>query len=148
MSFSRALLARYPLLYRLEMRRRVLASRWTRRRTVARYLAAADPPRLQIGSGTHLLDGWLNTDVQIFRRGPVLYVDARRPFPFPDRAFACVFTEHQIEHIARDEAARMLAECHRVLRSGGRIRVATPDLAWVGSLAVPPLGAEQARYVA
>lgn len=148
MTIARALLARFPLLHRLEMRRRVVVSRWSRRRVVARYVAGTAAPRLQIGTGQHVLDGWMNTDRWIYRRGRVMYMDARRPLPLPSASFAYVFTEHQIEHITAAAAARMLAECHRVLRPGGRIRIATPDRAWVESLAVPPLSPDGERYVA
>ena len=148
MTTARALLARFPLLYRLEMRRRVLVSRFTRRRVIARYLAGEGTPRLQIGTGGHVLDGWLNTDLRINRRGRVVYMDARRPLPIPSGALAYVFSEHQIEHMTAADAGRMLAECHRVLRPGGRIRIATPDLAWVASLAQSPLSADGRRYVA
>jgi len=145
---TRDLLARFPWLFRVEMRRRVWTSRVTRRAALARYLKSTETPRLHIGAGGNVLDGWFNTDVLIFRRGRVTFLDARRPFPIPDAVFAYVFTEHQIEHITYDDAAALLRECFRVLRSGGWVRVGTPDLAWVGSLTQMPLPAEQARYVA
>lgn len=148
MTLARRLLAASSVLYRAEMKRRELVSRATRRRTIRRYLAAADAPRLHLGAGEHLLDGWLNTDVRIHRRGRVVFLDARRPFPVPAASLECVYTEHQIEHITRVEAQRMLRECRRVLRPGGRIRVATPDLAWVASLVHPRLTREQEQYVA
>ena len=148
MTIARSLLARSPLLYRLEMWRRGAVSRLTRRRVVARYLAGSAFPRLQIGTGQHVMDGWLNTDRRIYRRGAIVYVDARRPLPLPTAAFAYAYTEHQIEHITAADAAAMLGECFRVLRPGGRIRIATPDLEWVGSLATPELTADRARYVA
>ncbi len=148
MTVARRLLARYHWMYRAEMRRREIASRLTRRGLVRRYLAGEPEPKLHIGAGEHLLDGWLNTDVRVFRRGRIMYMDARRPFPIPSGSFAYVLSEHQIEHVTRRDAARMLGECRRVLRPGGRIRVATPDLAWVASLVQPPLSPENTRYVA
>jgi predicted SAM-dependent methyltransferase len=105
-------------------------------------------PRLHIGAGETLLEGWLNTDVRIHRLGRVVFLDARAPFPIPSGALAYVFSEHQFEHISEAEAARMLAECFRVLRPGGTLRLATPDSTWVDSLRQPVLSDEQHRYVA
>jgi predicted SAM-dependent methyltransferase len=145
---ARDLLARFPWLYRAEMRRRVLWSRVTRRQLIGHYLRSESVPRLHIGAGETVLDGWLNTDVRIHRLGQVTFLDARAPFPIPSGSLAYVFSEHQFEHISEAEAARMLAECFRVLRPGGTIRLATPDSAWVESLRRPVLNAEQQRYVA
>src|SRR5439155_18164527 len=62
------------------------------------------------------------------RRGEVVYLDARKPFPLPDLSFDLVFSEHMLEHMTYAEGGRCLRECRRVLRPGGRIRVATPSL--------------------
>ncbi|MEO1289351.1 MAG: hypothetical protein AAFV93_16435, partial [Chloroflexota bacterium] len=43
-------------------------------------------------------------------------------------------SEHMIEHITYVQATHMLQECFRIMKSGARIRLATPDL--VRSLAV------------
>src|ERR1017187_1498012 len=101
--------------------RRALASRthraiWSyrRERIVANYFAQHDVLKLQIGCGFNLLSGWLNSD-----RHPispeVVFLDATEVFPFGDRCFHYVFTEHMIEHIPYAQGVSMLAECHRVL---------------------------------
>ena len=147
-TLARRLLARFPWLYRAEMNRRVLWSRVSRRRAIARYLAGAPNPRLHIGAGETVLDGWLNTDVRIHRRSRVVFLDACAPFPMGANSFAYVFSEHQFEHISEADGARMITECFRVLRPGGTLRLATPDLAWVESLRRSVLSPEQTRYVA
>lgn len=48
--------------------------------------------------------------------------------PFPDGAVSLVYSSHMIEHLTRDEAAAFLREAMRVLRPGGWVRVAAPDL--------------------
>jgi len=92
--------------------------------TVRSYLASTDEPRLQIGSGPELLDGWLNSDVVC---GDV-HLDLTRPLPFPDGSFAYVFGEHVIEHIPEPFIADLLSELRRVLRRGGVLRLTSPDL--------------------
>lgn len=82
--------------------------------------------KLQIGAGDNNLPGWLNTDYDP-RRGQA-YVDATKPFPFPDRFFNYVFSEHVIEHLTYEQGLAMLKECYRVLAPGGKVRIATPNL--------------------
>jgi len=48
--------------------------------------------------------------------------------PFPDGTAALVYSSHMIEHLTRDEAALFLREAMRVLRPGGWVRLAAPDL--------------------
>jgi predicted SAM-dependent methyltransferase len=55
-------------------------------------------------------------------------LDVTQPFPFDDRVFDYVFCEHLIEHVSWSGGGRMLQECQRVLKPGGIIRIATPDL--------------------
>lgn len=120
-------------------------------REAARYLEHHSVRKLQIGSGPNPLPGWLNTDLypDIYpeRRDQILFLDATRPFPFADATFDYVFSEHQIEHVAEAEARLMLGECFRVLRPGGRIRVATPDLAAIVGLYREQLDAAQRHYL-
>jgi SAM-dependent methyltransferase len=47
--------------------------------------------------------------------------------PFPDKTFDGVYHCHLLEHIDRDAAPRFVAECYRVLKPGGHVRVVVPD---------------------
>jgi predicted SAM-dependent methyltransferase len=108
---------------------RFLAGRVGRHKRIDAYLRSHPVRRLQLGSGSNLYEEWLNTDVVDFKRkNEVVYLDARKPFPLPDDSFESVFSEHMIEHISYLDGSQCLRECHRVLRSGGKIRVATPSL--------------------
>ena len=99
--------------------------RWVAPGKMSAYLRATPSPRLQIGAGYNMLNGWLNTTLYPFAPGAV-YLDASQPFPLPSASFDYVFSEHVIEHIEFEEAALMLSESARILKSGGRIRLATP----------------------
>ncbi|MHB9035560.1 MAG: class I SAM-dependent methyltransferase [Armatimonadota bacterium] len=93
---------------------------------IRRYLAGHKLCKLQIGSGGLLYDGWLTTDLCTWKPGAV-YLDATHPFPFADASFDYVAAEHLIEHLSIDDAEYMLRECYRILKPGGRIRLATPS---------------------
>lgn len=87
-------------------------------------------PKLHIGCGHHLLEGWLNTDYHPVDT-TVMHLDATSTFPFPDNVFECIYSEHMIEHIPYTGGLCMLRECFRVLKKGGKIRISTPDLAFL-----------------
>jgi predicted SAM-dependent methyltransferase len=48
--------------------------------------------------------------------------------PFSDGTVEYAFSSHMLEHCFRDDAERLLREVVRVLRPGGRFRLAIPDL--------------------
>jgi predicted SAM-dependent methyltransferase len=96
------------------------------------YIDSEPVRKLQIGAGPNLLDGWLNTDRDRPTGGA--YLDATRRFPIPDVSFDRVFCEHTIEHLSYEAGKHMLRECFRVLKPGGKVRIATPDLETVLSL--------------
>ncbi len=91
------------------------------------YMNGPGMKKLNIGCQGNNLEGWLNTDVWAGPEG-VAYLDATKRFPFENESFECVMSEHMIEHIAYEQAVFMLGECHRILKKGGKIRIATPSL--------------------
>jgi predicted SAM-dependent methyltransferase len=48
--------------------------------------------------------------------------------PLPDTSADVVYHSHVLEHFPRGSAHAFLKECHRVLKPGGIIRIAIPDL--------------------
>ena len=98
-----------------------------RNRQITNYLVGNPVRKLQLAASNNLLSGWLNTDI-VPNFDSVVYLDATTRFPFDDDTFDCIMAEHMIEHIGYDAAQSMLRECFRVLKAGGRIRIATPDL--------------------
>ena len=127
---------------------RWLAGRVGRSRQIEAYLRTHPVRKLQLGTGANPYEEWLNTDIHDFRRrGEVVYLDATEPFPLPDESFDLIFSEHMIEHLSYAEGQRCLTECHRILRPGGRIRVATPSLDRLIRLYDPELTDLQRRYL-
>lgn len=120
--------------------------RLTRRRTIESYVRSHSIRKLQIGSGPNPLEGWLNSDIRP-RRGERVLLDATKPFPVDDQTFDYVYSEHMIEHLTFDQAMSMLQESFRILRPGGRIRVATPNLETIMNLATTPWTELQRDYI-
>jgi len=115
-------------------------------RSVRAYLDTHGVRKLQLGAGPTELPGWLNTDRDPGTRQAV-YLDVTRRFPLPNASFDYILSEHQIEHLSYRNGLFMLRECLRVLRPGGRVRIATPDLATIAGLAAHELSDDQRRYV-
>ncbi len=89
--------------------------------------------KLHLGSGSRLLDGWLNVDewegYPSLTPEQYLRHDLRHPVPLPDGCADYVYSEHFIEHLDLEAGTRMFGEMFRLLKSGGIMRVSTPNLA-------------------
>ena len=62
------------------------------------------------------------------RTNRIVYANAAKRIPHASGTVDVVYSSHMIEHLVRGDAWAFLLECHRVLRSGGRLRLAVPDL--------------------
>jgi predicted SAM-dependent methyltransferase len=117
------------------------------RKLAQRYILQSQVRKLHLGCGWNLLPDWLNMDYIPERRG-ALYIDARRPFFFKDETFDYIFSEHMIEHMSYHDGFKMLEECHRILKMHGKIRIATPDLAFLIDLYRYDKSSLQRDYIA
>lgn len=106
--------------------------------------------KLNLGCGLNVVDGWINVDYALgakFVKFPFfsrlnkkfgfftldwsdqIYIyDLRKKFPWKDNVVDVVYSSHTLEHFTRVEGYNFLKECHRVLRSGGTLRIIVPDL--------------------
>lgn len=86
--------------------------------------------KLHVGCGTNYVSGWVNidnnSDNNIGRLD--LNWDMRRPLPYDDGSVDFIYNEHFLEHLSAAEGKRALKDFMRVLRPGGVLRVAMPDL--------------------
>jgi predicted SAM-dependent methyltransferase len=86
------------------------------------------PARLHIGCGQQAIAGWINIDNQGLP-GVDQVLDVRKGLPFAD--VASIYAEHFLEHLGLEDGLGFLAECRRVLRPDGILRLSTPNLDWV-----------------
>ncbi|WP_367132223.1 MULTISPECIES: class I SAM-dependent methyltransferase [Streptomyces] len=108
--------------------------------TIARHHAASlhtwpdqrldvTPRKVQIGGGSHRIDGFYNIDAL----PPAdLVWDVREGIPLGDGSVEIMFSEHFLEHIDYPRSAKHYArEAHRVLADDGRLVTGVPDAAFV-----------------
>jgi SAM-dependent methyltransferase len=88
---------------------------------------------LNLGCGHRFHPDWENVD--FFPIAPNVRVhDLRKGIPYLDGTFDVVYHSHLLEHFPKQIAPSFLGECHRVLKPGGLIRVAVPDLEQIARL--------------
>lgn len=82
---------------------------------------------VNLGCGGHYRKGWSNFD--LYPAGPdVTRANFIEGVPLPDGAADFVYHSHVLEHLTRQDGERFLRECHRILKPGGVLRIAVPDL--------------------
>lgn len=75
-----------------------------------------------------LIDGHGLAFVEASRAHGIRYCDAARRIPHDDGSVDAIYASHMLEHLDRVEARAFLAECRRVLRPAGILRLAVPNL--------------------
>lgn len=85
--------------------------------------------RVQVGCGPHnIFPDWWNVDIRKFR-GIDEAVDVTNEWPYKNLDY--VYGEQFIEHINLDAGLKFICSAGRSLRSGGILRLTTPNLEWV-----------------
>ena len=88
---------------------------------------------LNLGCGARFHPQWENVDMHPVGPG-VRVLDLNRKTPYGDASFDAVYHSHLLEHLSKERAAAFLRECLRILKPGGVIRVAVPDLETIARL--------------
>lgn len=111
-----------------------------------RYLANNATPRLNLGCGQNIIEGWLNADLHP-HCPEVFQMNAGKRYPFPDEAFDYVYSEHMFEHLTCQQQLIMLKECFRILKRGGIMRLAMPNFQFLMNLFNNPQKEINQRYL-
>jgi predicted SAM-dependent methyltransferase len=117
----------------------------TRNARLRRLYQTHDLIKVTLGTGTTIHPGWIDTDYKPLT-GNILYLNATKRFPFADRSVDYFHTEHMIEHLPLMSAQFIFRECHRTLKPGGKIRIATPDVMNLVRLLTEPNDPASAEY--
>ena len=96
-----------------------------------KWEASAQSPRLlNLGGGGNTIEGALTVDIDPRADS---YVNVMKTLPFASGSIDLILLEELIEHVGKDRGLALLRECFRVLKPGGTMRVATPDLDWLSA---------------
>jgi len=86
--------------------------------------------KLHLGCGTAYKEEWINIDNNSDNNIEKLDInyDLRKPLPFPDNSVDFIYNEHFLEHLTVEEGIAAIKGFYRVLKPGGVMRIAMPDL--------------------
>ncbi len=115
------------------------------------------PRYINIGCGTHPINGWINYDFNVFIffakvsilrkilnrlkfipdgykefmdqviKENIHFANAGKHLPERDNSVNVIYSSHMLEHLDKEETIQFLKEAKRILVSEGIIRVAVPD---------------------
>lgn len=86
--------------------------------------------KLELGSGNRPRDGYEHLDIDPSCPG-LDFCCSFDKIPVSDNSFDELLSVHSIEHISWRQTIPTLKEWHRVLRSGGLLRIECPNLRWI-----------------
>jgi SAM-dependent methyltransferase len=89
--------------------------------------ALPSPIKLNLGCGPFAAAGWINCDVQP-RPGVTVCRDVRAGLPFGDGDIDCIAAIHFLQDLPYTDLGPVLRELRRVMKPGGVLRLALPDL--------------------
>lgn len=82
---------------------------------------------LNLGCGSNFHPHWRNLDL-VPQAQEVEQANLAQGIPCESNAADVVYHSHVLEHLTRSDAKAFVAECFRVLKPGGILRIAVPDL--------------------
>lgn len=85
------------------------------------------PIKLNLGAGHNRRPGWINIDIDPQTRPDVVH-DLTQPLPYQDNTVSAILLQDILEHFTKQEGQKLLCECARVLKKGGRIKLRLPNI--------------------
>ena len=112
---------------------------------ISEYIKTNTIKKLQIGCGSNIYSGWLNTDLNNSKK--IAFLDAGDQFPIESESFDYIYSEHLFEHLTITQQLNMLNEGARILKKGGVMRIATPSLDFLSNLYTDSSSKKNQEYV-
>ena len=81
--------------------------------------------KLNLGCGHKKLPGFVNVDLAGSDQDVDLSVF---PWPWEDCTADYILASHILDHLSKSDAEKFIDECYRILRRGGELRIAVPDM--------------------
>jgi predicted SAM-dependent methyltransferase len=82
---------------------------------------------LNVGCGKKFNPQWQNVDM-VSHSPHVRQANLLKGIPYPTNQFDVVYHSQVLEHFPKDAAPDFIAECYRILKPGGILRIVLPDL--------------------
>ncbi len=82
---------------------------------------------INLGCGDKFHENFVNVDL-VSSHPKVIICNFLNGIPFADNDFDFAYHSHVLEHFSKDYARVFLQECYRILKPGGVLRIAVPDL--------------------
>ena len=90
-------------------------------------LSTVNKVYVNLGCGSRYHLDWVNIDI-VPSNPDIWQHDLSQGIPFNDNSCDVVYHTAVLEHIRKADAPNFMAECYRVLKPTGVIRVGVPDL--------------------
>jgi predicted SAM-dependent methyltransferase len=82
---------------------------------------------INLGCGSHFHEDWVNVDFAVTGKDVIAH-NLNSGIPFQNDTFNVVYHSHVLEHFSKKNAGFFIAECYRILKNDGILRVVIPDL--------------------
>ena len=89
---------------------------------------ANSPLKYKIARTLGLLNAEQIENIEWNKLNKIKFADATKTLPLKDSSVECIYASHMLEHLPKNGAKIFLKEAKRVLKSGGILRLAVPDL--------------------
>lgn len=89
---------------------------------------AANPLRLNLGSGGKNLDGWVNVDREAACHPDILCDLEKFPWPWPTNGVDAIMLAHVLEHLgeSRETYLNVIKEIYRICKNGAVVQIQVP----------------------
>ncbi len=96
-------------------------------KTYEEYKRKHEIKKLHFACHKNILDSWFNIEKEE-KEDNTPWINVINPLPFEDSSFDYIFLERLLQHYEYEQGLRLLKECFRILKPGGKIRIITPNL--------------------
>jgi len=91
--------------------------------------------KLNLGCGPNYLplnEGWVNVDIRLDTDWRIdQHWDFTKPLPLPNESVDFILAWHIFEHIGLTNRSDILKDWHRLLKTGGKLAIAVPDILYI-----------------
>jgi SAM-dependent methyltransferase len=84
--------------------------------------------KLNLGSHNKKIEGYTNVDALKLENVDIVHNLIDFPYPFENESVDEILMVEVLEHISWRKTEAVLKECHRILKTGGKLHIQVPDI--------------------